>query len=294
MLKSMTGYGEAITQARHFVLAVEIKSVNNRFLKISAKVPEEVSYVQNPIEDRVRRSLPRGSVNVSVRFEPSTNADLYEIDEGVLKKYVETVRRLASELGTKEDLRIKDLLLLPGVVHTETALLLGKEEVLPAALETVDRALAEVGRMRATEGAAMEAEFRDRLKAIRRLLDQVREVHPRALQEHHSRLRERIDGLLKGSDASLSGPDLLREIAIVAERADIAEEISRLDSHVSQFLEALGSVEPVGRKLEFIVQEMFRECNTMASKSTSNELNEHVVDMKTEVTRLKEQVLNVE
>jgi uncharacterized protein (TIGR00255 family) len=290
----MTGYGEAITQARHFVLAVEIKSVNNRFLKISAKVPEEVSYVQNPIEDRVRRSLPRGSVNVSVRFEPSTNADLYEIDEGVLKKYVETVRRLASELGTKEDLRIKDLLLLPGVVHTETALLLGKEEVLPAALETVDRALAEVGRMRATEGAAMEAEFRDRLKAIRRLLDQVREVHPRALQEHHSRLRERIDGLLKGSDASLSGPDLLREIAIVAERADIAEEISRLDSHVSQFLEALGSVEPVGRKLEFIVQEMFRECNTMASKSTSNELNEHVVDMKTEVTRLKEQVLNVE
>lgn len=294
MLKSMTGYGEATLHAKNFVFGAEIKSVNNKFLKISSKVPEEVSYLQYDLEEPIRRVIQRGSIFFTIRFEPTSNVDLYEVDGAVLKKYLKTLNVLQAELQTGEEILIKDVLLLPGVIRTETAFPLGKEQVLPVALETMEKALAHVVVMRGKEGASLEADFRQRSELIRGIVKQIKSAHPRALQDHHEKLKERVHMLLSSTDVTLSSDDLLREVAILTERSDITEEIARLESHLCQFSDTLDSNQAVGRKLEFIVQEMFRECNTMGSKTTDNSLQQSILEMKAEVSRLREQILNVE
>ena len=294
MLKSMTGYGEATLEGKNFVLSIELKSVNNRFLKISGKIPEEVSYLQNELEEQIRKALPRGSVFFTVRFEPTRFADLYEIDEELLKKYLNTLRKITQELNSGEEILLKDLLLLPGVIHTEEALILGKEAVLPVAQKAMDQALQSLVRMRAQEGARLEEEFRQRSDKLFQLLVRVKNEAPRALEDYHQKLEERVNQLLSQKGVTLAHGELLKEVAILAERSDITEEIARLDSHLKQFVESLDSSQAVGRKLEFIVQEMFRESNTMSSKSSSTALNQSIVEIKAEVDRLKEQVVNVE
>jgi uncharacterized protein (TIGR00255 family) len=294
MLKSMTGYGGATQKHADFVLAVEVRCVNNKFLKVTSKTSEEVSFLQNEIEAPVRSVLARGSVYVTVQFEPATNANFYEIDETLLEKYLMTVKKLEGQLDCGGKVALSDLLLLPGVVHQESVSNLSTEEVRPVALATLKTALDAVVGMRIREGEELAKEFRHRGQNIRDLVRSILETYPTALQEYHVRLRERVRNLLADTDVKLSDEDLLKEIALLAERSDISEELSRMDSHLGQFEDSLDAADPVGKKLEFIVQEMFRECNTMGSKSISSELNRLVVDIKAEVTRLKEQVLNVE
>ena len=294
MLKSMTGYGDATLEGKSFLISVEVKSVNNRFLKIVSKIPDEVSYIQNEMEDLIRKAILRGSIFLTVRFEPTRYVDMYEIDEEVLKKYLTTLNKIKEDLHTDERILIKDLLLLPGVIHTEEALILGKEEVLPIALEALGRAIAQLLKMRADEGARMEDEFRRRSQSLFALVDDVKKHAPEALGEYHQKLEERVNMLLSQKGVALSAVDLLKEVAILAERSDITEEVTRMDSHLRQFVSSLDVPQAVGRKLEFLVQEMVRESNTMGAKSYGSELNKSIMEMKTEVDRLKEQVMNVE
>lgn len=294
MLRSMTGYGEATLEGKNFVISIELKSVNNRFLKVSAKVPEEVAYLQNDLEEHLRRSVLRGSIYLNVRFEPTRSADLYDIDEEVLKKYVKSLNKLAEDLKSKEVVFLKDLLLLPGVVRTEEALVLGKEDVLPVALRALADATRKMTKMRELEGSRLDEEFRARSQTLFSVLAKVRDEAPRALAEYHQKLEERVNGLLGPAGVALAPQDLLKEVAILAERSDICEEIQRFDSHLRQFVETLEEPRAVGRKLEFIVQELFRESNTMSAKSSSTLLNQSIVELKADVDRLKEQVVNVE
>jgi len=294
MLKSMTGYGQATLEGKDFVLSIEVKSVNNRFLKISGKIAEEVAYLQNELEEEIRKYVIRGSISFAVHFEPTKYENLYEIDEEVLKKYLHTLNRLKAELHSKEEILLKDLLLLPGVIHIEEALILGKDEVLPIAQEAMARALADLVQMRAKEGATLDQEFRKRSDMIGELLERIRAEAPQALTEYHTKLEDRVNHLLSQKGVTLAPEDLLPEVAILAERSDITEEISRFESHLKQFVETLDSPQPIGRKLEFIVQELFRESNTMSSKSSNSKLNQSIVEVKAEVDRLKEQVANVE
>jgi uncharacterized protein (TIGR00255 family) len=294
MLRSMTGYGEATVESESFVLAVETKSVNNRFLKIVAKIPEEVSYLQNEFEERVRKSLPRGSVSFTVRFTPTRCADLYDIDDELLEKYLHSMERLAKKLGRDEEIRLKDLLLLPGVVRTEEALVLGKDVVLPFALRAMDGALRGLLAMREAEGRLLEEDFRKRAETLRGLLEEVRREAPRAVDDQRRKLEERVNLLLSEKGVALSAEDVLREVALLADRSDITEEIERFHSHLVQFVDSLESPQPVGRKLEFVLQEMAREANTMGSKSSGMQLGHSIVEIKAEVDRLKEQVMNVE
>ena len=294
MLKSMTGFGEATVEERSFVLSIELKSVNNRFLKVSGKIPEEISYLQNDLEEEVRESVLRGSVFLTVRFAPTRYADLYEIDEDVLKKYLKTLNRIKDDLNSKEEIRLKDLLLLPGVIRTEEALVLGKEEVLPAAVKAMDAAMKRLLEMRLQEGGRLKEDFQGRASGLKSLLDRIRVNAPRALSEYHQKLEERVNQLIRDRGVTIAPEDLLKEVAILAERSDITEEIQRLDGHIHQFCATLEETQPVGRKLEFIVQEMFRESNTMSAKSSNTSLNQSIVEVKAEVDRLKEQVANVE
>jgi uncharacterized protein (TIGR00255 family) len=294
MLKSMTGYGQATMEGKDFVLSIEVKSVNNRFLKITGKIADEVSYLQNELEEQIRKSVVRGSISFTLHFEPTRYDNLYEIDEGVLKKYLSSLNRIKADLKLEEKIQLKDLLLLPGVIHTEEALILGKDEVLPVALSSMQKALEDLLAMRAREGAALTEEFQKRSVVLRELLEKVKKEAPLALEEYHVKLEERVNHLLKDRGVKLTPEDLLAEVAILAERSDITEEIARFDSHLEQFTSTLKSTYPCGRKLEFIVQELFRESNTMGSKSSNTVLNRSIVEIKAEVDRLKEQVVNVE
>ncbi len=294
MLRSMTGYGEASTETPEFVLGVEVKTVNNRFLKLSSKIPEEVAYLQARLEEVIRRRLVRGSVFFVIRFEPLHPEDLYEIDEPLVEKYFRTLAKLSEKLGAAQEIRLAELCQLPGAVRTEEALVLGRDKVEPVAYETLDAALDRVVAMRECEGGNLREELESRAKRLMELLAEVRATAPKAVEEHFERLDQKIRRLLGDQQAALTAEDVLKEAAILAERSDISEEIARMDSHLQQFGATLNSGGPVGRKLEFIVQEMFRESNTMGAKAPNSGLNQSVVEMKAEVDRLKEQVLNIE
>jgi uncharacterized protein (TIGR00255 family) len=294
MLRSMTGYGEATVEGPSFALTVEVKSVNNRFLKVIGKIPEEVSFLQNDLEECLRRALTRGSVFLTVRFAPTSYAALYELDPEVLKKYLRGIDALKAELGTDEEVSLKDLFALPGVIRTEDSLQLGKAEVLPLALRATNEALTHLLRMREEEGSRLQEEFRRRASLLSGLVGRVKAVAPAAIQEYREKLEDRLNLLLSQKGVALSAHDILREVALLAERSDISEEIARMESHLAQFVDALECAQAVGRKLEFIVQEMVREANTMGAKSANSTLSQTIVEIKAEVDRLREQVMNVE
>jgi len=290
----MTGYGEAVVETEDFVLGLDVRTFNHRFLKLSCKIPEEIVYVQNELEDTLRKRLVRGSVSLTVRFEPRHYCDLYEVDTDVVKKYAGALRKLNEDLGADGEIRAQDLLLLPGAIRSEENPVLGKDRVVPAAIEAAKRALDAVAEMRETEGRNLKEELRQRSASLDARIATVKAAAPGTLEESFHRLEERIRKLLGDQANTLRSEDVVKEAAILAERADVAEEIARLESHLEQFHEALESTSPVGRKLEFIVQEMLRESNTMGSKVANSKLNRHIVEIKAEVDRLKEQVLNIE
>ena len=296
MLKSMTGYGRDTEQTDSFLLTVEVKSVNNRFLKITGRVSEELAYLQTQIEEIIRKRLIRGSVYFSLTVEPLSRADLYEIDNAVLQKYLSMLKESQKILNSAatEQPQLRDLLLLPGVVRAEEKLKLGDDELLSAARSAMNRALSQLIAMREQEGAFLEEEFRNRSEVLRRLIKKVHADIPTALNDYNQKLTDRVNRLLAEAELNVSTPDLLREVAVVAERSDITEELSRMESHLQQFSDSFANDAPVGRKLEFIVQELFRESNTIGAKALSAELSRSVVEIKAEVDRLKEQVLNIE
>ena len=293
-MRSMTGYGDAVSETPEFVLGIDIKAVNNRFLKISSKISDEVSFLQVDLDEAVRKRLARGSIFFTLRFQPTTFSDLYQVNEDVVKKYVDTVKKLREELGSTEDVRLQDILTLPGAIKADDSVIPERAEVLPIALETMENALAKMIEMREHEGGNLREELRLRYENVGSLMGEVKKAAPQALEEHFRKLEERTRALLGEQKAGLDEGGVLREAALLAERSDISEEIARMDSHLEQFSETMESTEPVGRKLEFICQEMFRESNTMGSKAPGSEVGRFVVEIKAEVDRLKEQVLNVE
>lgn len=290
----MTGYGEVRRSGDGFELTIEVRSVNNRFLKISSKVSEEITHLQNELEEEIHRHVERGSIYLIVIFRATRFTDLYEIDEALLRKYWTRLRKFRRDFAKDQEILLKDLLLLPGVVRGEENQIQEKEAILPVARKGVRDAVKVMIAMREREGVNLEREFRSGEKRLRQLLRKVAEGQPGALLDYQKKLEERVGRLLSNREMVLSPQDLLREVAILAERADISEELARLTSHLDQFAESLEAREPVGRKLDFLVQEMFRESNTMASKSISPDMSRHIVEIKTEVDRLKEQIQNIE
>jgi len=290
----MTGYGAVRLSEDGFELNIQLKSVNNRFLKIISKIPEELSYLQHDLEEEIRRNVERGSILLTVLFQPTRFTDLYEIDEDVLNKYQKRLKKLRRTTGNKEEIQLKDLLLLPGVIHSEENVILGKDVVWPVARRGLLSALKAMVSMRKREGQSLHRDFTIREKRLRRLISRVAARAPRAIAEYQKRLGDRVNRLLADREVALTPQDLAREIAVLAERSDITEELDRMRSHLDQFEESLKSRSPVGRKLEFLIQEMLRESNTMTSKSLCPDMSRYLLEIKVEVDRLKEQVQNVE
>lgn len=297
MLISMTGFGEARLQGDNMALRVEIRAVNNRFLKISLRCNEDLAAsAENELETIVRNYVRRGTVQLNVFIEREPEASQYRVNRQVLLGYWQQTAALAADVGLAPPTGLEAFFALPGVVTEREDVGAQSEKLLPLLRQVVTDALEKLQQMRQQEGQAMALDMQANCQRILTLTDQVERRAPLIVENYRQRLQERIGRLLADSGVSLQPEDILKEVGLFAERADISEEIVRLRSHIQQFLAIVAGdgEETPGRRLEFLTQEMFREINTMGSKANDAEVSQCVVEMKTHVERLREMVQNVE
>lgn len=300
MIRSMTGFGDARLERGGVTYSLEVRSVNHRYLKAQVRLPDELAPLEGGLEETLRGLLQRGSVTVRCSAEGSPASQAGAINEGVLEAYLKTVdaasRRLSADRATPTTtptptptVDLATLLSLPGVLRAEpmdarlSAARAAFQELLP-------RACDKLVEMRIREGRALHAEMVELCGVVSTSLTVVRGRAPEVSKLYESRLKARIEQLLPEAEPV----DIVREVAAYAERCDVNEEISRLSGHVEQFLAAIDEQGAVGRKLDFIAQEMLREANTIASKSPDAELSRAAIEAKAAIDRIKEQVQNVE
>lgn len=293
MLLSMTGHGQATEHFGDASIQVEVRSVNNRFLKVVPKVSNRLSPLESQLESIVREYVRRGTVNVSIRLSGQVSSDDFRLNGLAIEAYATQARDLADKLKMADSLSIGDLLALPGVVE-ELVVTEDDTELLATASSTLSKALHSMNTMRSEEGAAMGKELLSNLDELSRRAKIVEEHAPAVIEDYRLRLHTKVEKALQSLGASLQPADILREVQIFADKCDIREEIVRLESHCKLFRDACGAKESQGRKLDFLVQELNREVNTIGSKANDATITENVVMMKTIVEQLRELVQNVE
>lgn len=292
---SMTGFGRARRETSDQVFEVEVRAVNNRFLKIQPRLSESLAPLSAHIEQRLRERLARGTVHVTIRHVRRGGAGRYKIDEDALRRYADTLERVRLELIYPQPFTMAEVAMLPGVVHDTEEAQNDLDSFWDALRPALDSAIDGLVAMRHEEGKGIARELEQMCERIVALAVKVEGRIEPALDDYRKKLRARIEKLLHGSGVDAPEPDLARELAMFADRSDISEELQRLRSHCAQVKETLRApTEPVGRKLEFLAQELLREANTMASKSHDTSLVGHVLEMKLEVEKVREQVANLE
>ncbi|MCI3921524.1 YicC family protein [Paenibacillus sp. TRM 82003] len=294
MLRSMTGYGHDSRSIGPIQFTVGMKSVNHRYAEIVLRLPREWNHMEERLRRMLQGRLKRGRVEVTIAAERSGDAAFEAVvDWPLADAYVDAANRLAARYGIPPErgLTVNELLAAPGVFsHREAAPPDEAEETLCACAES---ALSALLHMRETEGRFLAEDARRKLSGIEALLERMRETTPAVVEEYRAKLQERIETLL-GGNVPVDRDRLAAEAAYFAERTGIDEELTRLASHAEQFAAMMSLDEPVGRKLDFLLQEMNREANTIGSKANHAGLAALVVDMKAELEKLREQVQNVE
>jgi len=290
----MTGYGQAVRQGGNLRIQVDMKSVNHRFGEISIRLPREWL----AFEDRLRRMIAgrirRGRVEVYVQAERMGDVPAEAaIDWALAGAYRRAAEELKERFSLAGDLTVSDLLAVPGVVAAGGTLDAG-EETASALAEAVGEALDQLCRMREAEGASLEADLRKRLAVLGGLAEEAARQAPLAVVQMRAKLTQRMRELLADAGGRLDESRLAMETALMAERSNIDEELTRIRSHLDQFADMLESADPIGRKLDFLIQELNREINTIGSKSAQTELSVLVVEMKAELEKMREQVQNIE
>jgi uncharacterized protein (TIGR00255 family) len=297
----MTGFGDASEELNGAQFTVELRSLNNRYFKASIRLPEEFASLEAELETKLRQRVNRGSITVQVRVRQAGAAAAQRVNDEALLTYLEHLetlhKRVAKEYGDdKLTINLTELLALPGVLQSDQDSQARLDAARPMLLRLLDRACDRLDAMRLTEGKALATDLARHRQVIRTRLDEVAQRAPQVVEEYHTRLRTRIDELLKRASLSVGEQDLIREVAIFAERSDIAEEVTRLSGHLTQFEQIVGTGdgEPAGRTLDFLSQEMLREANTIASKSNDGTISRAIVEVKGSIDRIKEQVQNIE
>jgi uncharacterized protein (TIGR00255 family) len=294
MLNSMTGYGEMAGEFDGISYAVEIKAVNNRYLKTIIKLPEGTAFLEDNIDKELRRHLSRGTINYVLRVKSVSANALFEVDEASLRSLVMKLKEISASVGVQGTIDLANLLELPGIVQPvvpdEERSLRIKEFVLGLTVAALDK----LKHMREAEGRVLEADLKKHCDAIQAELDTIRRSSDSVTHDYARKLRKRVDELLAEAKLKLDEQTLAREVAILADRSDISEEITRLDAHLQQFAQICRTDGQAGRRLDFLSQEMLREANTVASKAGDAQIARSVVDIKCLIERLKEQIQNVE
>ena len=296
-LKSMTGYAEARTIEKGWNIRVTIRAVNHRFLDLHIRMPEGFEPIEPRIRQTVRQSVRRGHLDLTVYYEPAGKAAV-GVNEEIAAAYLQSANALREKFGLKSEPDLGAIMRLPGVVAAAGAKLDGNiDQIEAAVVGCLDESLAKLGRMRATEGGHLREEMSARLRNITTLSERVTGLAAAAQPAFAKRLEARLQALL--SDAQIDPTRLAQEAAIAAERADVSEELARLRSHVQQFEGLLAGAPDVGKKLDFLLQEMQREANTLLSKSPGTEaegieITKIGLEIKSEIEKLREQVQNIE
>lgn len=293
----MTGFGEASSGADGVGYTLELRSLNNKFFKLSARLPEELTGLEAELEQALRRQVSRGSFVLTLKVRLDDERAASKVNEAVLLSYLshlETVRDKVHDQAVNIDLT--QLLALPGVMQPAKNPEQLIEDTRPIAIKLLNDAVTKLKQMRIVEGESLSADLTAQLTVILERLAIIRERAPLVVNEYHDKLSKRVGELLAKAELKVNEPDLLKEVAVYADRCDISEEITRLSGHVDQFREVLGSEgdEPVGRTLDFLSQEMLRESNTIGSKCNDAQISRCVVELKSAIDRIKEQVQNVE
>ncbi len=288
----MTGHGQAHMRHGDLAIDVEIRTVNNRYLKVISKVSESASTIEPQIESIVREFLKRGSVSVSVRVSQSGKSNASTINQKTLEDYLTQSKSIADRLGIQLEYGLGPLLLLPGVL--ESTRQLDDDQLIEMVRTTLQSALRDLQSMRIKEGEAMRNQFTEILSQIAASKALIELRAPDVVAEYRTKLDQRIRNGLLHLGHEVAEIDVLREVLTYADRCDISEEITRLASHLSQFQAALFHIESQGRRLDFLVQELFRETNTIGSKANDSQVSQLVVEIKTAIEQMRELVQNVE
>ena len=291
-VRSMTGYGRARQLIGNKEITVEIRSVNHRFLAYLSRVPRAYAYLEEKLKNLIKGSVSRGKVDVSLSIQTVGGTDTQVvINHDLARSYLQALRSLAEDLQIKNDItvsqmaRFSDIFSVIRVEENEEEIWQAVEQV---AREAVDNFVA----MRLTEGEKMKQDLLYRLELIEQMVAKVEELSPKTVETYRNRLYARLQEVLQNN--TVDQQRVLTEAAIFAEKIAVAEETVRLGSHVHQFRQILSSSEPVGRKLDFLVQEFNREANTIGSKAQDLEVARIVVDLKAEIEKIREQIQNIE
>jgi uncharacterized protein (TIGR00255 family) len=288
----MTGFGEARLQDDRWSITVEVRTVNNRHFKLSAKLTEPYGALEPELDRLVRESVRRGTVNLQVRVDRPKRAEDYRINAVALASYRDQIRSLQETPGAAIDLG--GLLSLPGIVEERRPSSDDPHDDWAALASVVSEALERLQSARADEGRAMADELLTLGKGVAAQLTRIADRGPEVVSAYQKRLVDRVQALVQGQGVTVEPKDLIREVAILAERADISEEIVRLRAHLAQYVEVIHEPESSGRKLEFVVQEMGRETNTIGSKANDVEISRAVVEIKGLLEKVRELIQNVE
>lgn len=294
MIRSMTGYGRAQLENEEYNIIVEIKSVNHKYRKIYLHVPDRLSVLEPKINEILKGDINRGRINYSLEIKNEGEEKVkVKVNDNVAKEYIESLQKLQDEFGLAGELNLDLLTQFPDVLESEEV----EEDITviwPKIKETTEIALTKLMKMKKKEGEQLFSDFIHRLKRIEQLINKVENRIPDIVDEYKSKLEKRIDELL--TEVEIEEDRLANEVAIIADKSNVTEEIVRVKSHVEKFREnlELDVDEPVGRKLDFIAQEMHREINTIGSKVSDSEVSNHVVELKSEVDKIREQVQNIE
>lgn len=292
MMKSMTGFGRGEARGDGVTWSVEAASVNRKQLEVAVSLPRELAELEVTVRNEVSAIASRGRINVAIRCDTAEgSSEALKVNALLASQYLDAARRIAGHLGLSDEVKLSDAMRWPGVLELQRSEV-DAEAAWPLIHEALSQALKQLVQMREAEGANLKQDISSRLGQIRLLLESIRAKSGAVVEQHRKALHQRLAEA--GLVVDLNDERLVKELLVFADRCDISEELARADSHLGQFGKYLGSSEPMGRSLDFLTQELFREFNTMGSKANNAELAHLVVAAKTEIEKIREQVQNVE
>ena len=291
MIKSMTGYGKANLSKDKKEYQVEIKSVNHRYLDICVKMPRVLSYLEEEVKKQISSQIKRGKVDVFITFENNSIEDKeIKINTEIAKIYIDELKKLAKQENILDNIEVTEISKFPDVLTIQNNQ--EDETIKDALLEAVSNATENLVQMRSIEGNKMADDLVARIQGIKEKVEEISSLSTGLIEEYVVKLEGRIKEILKNQD--IDEARLAQEVVIYADKCSIEEEVTRLKSHISQFEKLIKTDEAIGKKLDFIIQEMNRETNTIGSKANNLEITNGVIDIKTELENIREQVQNIE
>ena len=291
MIRSMTGYGRGNISKNEREYQIEIKSVNHRYLDISAKMPRQLSYLEDAIKKEIASKVKRGKIDVFITFNNnSLEGRTIKINTELAHAYIEELKRLSEKEKILSDIQVTEISKYPDVLNIQNEQ--DDDKIKEELIEVLNDAIENFISMRQTEGSKISEDLLKRLDYIEVKVNEISKLSTGLIEEYVVKLETRIKEFLK--DQEIDKQRLAQEVVIYADKCSVEEEITRLNSHILQFKNLLNSDEAVGKKLDFIVQEMNRETNTIGSKANNLDITKRVIDLKTEIENIREQIQNIE